>query len=122
MKNQETMTKLPSLRSEEMIQILEEQANFYVTIGDGPSIGGQIEGVEIEDTIWIEHDEEEGFYNVNYLQVDGDTYHQMVVESNKLLEETGKSTFLEVMDRAFFNKECYSVEEVIETLNSITNK
>jgi len=118
--NTNKTTKLPSVRSEEMIQILEEQTNFYITIGDGENIGGQIEGAEMKSSIYI--DQEEGFYNVNYLQVDDDTYHQMVMESNKLLKETGKCTFNEVFDRAFFSKNCYSVEEVIETLNSITNK
>ena len=120
MKNQETMTKLPTPRS--LQDLLEEKANFYVSIGDGPTIGGEIDGVELHGPIYIEHDyDNEGFYNVHYDLVDFETHFETQKKAQAILKKTGDfNKYLEVMESTSFTKNCWSVEELIETLNSIT--
>lgn len=119
MTNQETMTKLPTPRS--LQDLLEEKANFYVSIGDGPSIGGEIDGVDLDVPIWIEHDyDNEGFYYVHYQLVDRDTFIAKNLKAADILTETGDyDKYVEAMQGTSFTKNCYSVEELIETLNSI---
>ena len=121
MKNQ-----LPTPRS--IANLIEEKTNFISSIGDGHCIGGEIEGFEIDSPIYIDWAEDTDYYHVNYNKLSDEEQMQHLDEGMKLMEQlkaegvTGKEwvdRFEVHQNSAYFIKNCYSVEELIETLNSI---
>ena len=100
--------QLPTPRS--ISSLIEEKTNFIYNIGDGDNIGGEIKGFDIDQPIYIDYHEDGNYYHVNYNKLN----------SEEFLKHMQKSVSLEQINSAYWVKDCYSVEELIETLNSIT--
>ena len=102
--------QLPTPRS--IVSLIEEKTNFIVNIGDGDNIGGEIEGFDTNDQpIYIDYHDDGNYYHVNYNTLTSDEFLKLMIESSASLEQ---------MNSAYWVKDCYSVEELIETLNSFT--
>ena len=108
--------QLPAPRS--IVEMIEDQTSFSMSIGDGDCIGGEIEG--INEPVYIDFDEENpNEYRVHYLLASGDQFLPMLQKGMEIMQTQGAEAYTAHMNSMYWSARPKSVEELVQVLKSI---